>query len=235
MDLVKHFGEDALSRINNSEESIKEVVRNQQSAHYVAFQGKGRIRDTPWEYGPKEERQPLHAESVFLVNTQSMKHGYSGFEDQSGKPPAKYLTAWLDAFPPMPEEEWARGITYHFHAVCVSSPDPSIIGQTFIFEERRAFKAGFAELENACRARLRLGLSTKDEDILKRMYPLITLDWQEGIQGKYGLNNKAIIKLKYDDERAWVGFNDAVADAGGELPAEVEVMDDEVPARRRRK
>lgn len=204
-------GFDAIAAEAEASDAAAEAELSSEGAggvDYVTFKRHGEEGElSPWEFGL--ESNQIHPDSEWVVDVSTFMHGYFGYEGSyegrksKGRKPDKVLTPWNQRFPEIPADRpWCNKKAFQFRAVCRSSPIEDHVGVMVENCDYRRMKTGYADLERACRLRLRQAKAAKERGDLDEfkalamnMNPVIQFRFELGVDtGGNGLHNRGVIK-----------------------------------------
>lgn len=247
-----------LESAKESQASVEQELNDEDrgGVSYMDFKPAGQEQElSPWEFGPKDERQAVHPDSEWIVDVTTFQHGWMGFKKGkggkliSGQQPDKILTPWYKEFPARPTDpEMAHvdGRTWQFRCICRSSPIEEHLGVLVEVCDNRRMKEGYDELERELRARLVQASKVREaegEEAFQRFWlnscPVIRFKFKLGVQTNYGPKNKGIIQL-IDWDMPVVVEDDVQGEETEEAPKELaEAVEkkqaEEAPTARRRR
>lgn len=192
----------------------------------------------PWTYG--QDGAEIHPESVWIIDPNTTKLGYFGFEKNpdgtiiKGKRPDQVWQSFAEGLPPESAKKSYMNPAVQFCAVCASSPNKDEVGAYISHTESRRMATGFMELAAAMRKRLRMAGRAKAEGdmdgyekLLSDFYPRVRFTSKNGVKipGK-GRHNKGILEH--------IGWGKPVVVEGADEDEGVAEIDDPTPRRRKR-
>jgi len=204
-------GFDALAAsVEASDDAVEQELFTEAGGgvEYVTFKRHGEQGDlSPWEFGL--EGQQIHPDSEWVVDFTTFQHGWYGYEGSyegkksKGRKPTKVMAPFNQKFPPIPDDApWANKKAWQFRAICRASPIEEHVGVMVENCDYRRMKTGYAELERACRMRIRQAQTAKAagdmetfRSLAGAMHPVIRFRFELGVDtGGNGLHNRGIIE-----------------------------------------
>lgn len=242
-DMIASLGSYETLAADLQESNAEAVAQNldQSDALYTTFESTNMEYEiSPWVYG--DESDPIHPDSVWVVDVTSMQHGWMGYKGDGkggrvkGQRPDSVYSMWTTHFPSQPDDKpWVNKRAYKWRARCFSSPIDGQVGTLIEVADGRAMSRGFGPLEMAVRARvteaLKLRAEGKTEEgdaLLSTPHPMVRFGWREKVKTNNGTFHGAII-TRLDQ---WAG-EQVTPDSASSEDTEPEV--EEAPKRRRRR